>query len=75
MKFPLSSADDFCAQIKLVTEVAKTRLFEIPRLASIVSQGGNEMTDADLTDAFLALVLVAAHRKIDLGEAVLKVLA
>jgi hypothetical protein len=76
MKFPLSSSDDFCAQLKLATEIAHTQL-QLKTLPKDVVGGvndGNDLTDGDLPNAFVALLLIASQRKIDLGEAVLRVL-
>ena len=76
MKFPLSGSDDFCAQIKLATEVAHTQL-QLKTLPADVAEGvndGNDLTDGDLPNAFVAILLISMQRNIDLGEAVLKVL-
>jgi hypothetical protein len=76
MKFPLSSSDAFVEQIKLATEVAFTQFHDkilTPDILELV-QDAPELTDKDLGDAVVAILVVAKQRKIDLGEAVLKVL-
>jgi hypothetical protein len=76
MLFPLSSSDEFCTQIGLATTVANAQfqLKTLPCEVAKLAENDKELTDRDLTGAFIALLLIASKRGIDLGEAVLKVL-